>query len=192
MTEFWDFDENVNFSPINGYKVLNVYPDAAAAAKILNELKFITYRAFMSIRNTENITPEIVLLLNTPFRLQEMQLEAFQGRVLFEGLNKPRDVYTKQNVIPIGKDGNLRAKYRVIFLTIRYKNKNLKKIKNILPLLSHELTHTALNHVKWRDDDHGKHFNEIDKMILKHLRLKRINDNYIFQKFFRGYYRNNL
>jgi hypothetical protein len=37
--------------------------------------------------------------------------------------------------------------------------------------LSHELAHTALNHVKWRDDDHGRHFNEIDKLILKHLRL---------------------
>lgn len=171
MKEFWNFDENVNFSTIKGYKVLNVYQDTEAAAKILNELKFITYRAFMSIHNTENITSEIQLLLNTPFRLQEMQLEEFQGNVLFEGLNKPKRVYTKQNVTPIGKDGNLRATYRVIFLTIRNNTGNIKQIKNILPLLSHELAHTALNHVKWRDDDHGKHFDKIDKMILKHLRL---------------------
>lgn len=171
MKEFWDFDENVNFSTINGYKVLNVYRDAAEAAKMLNKLKFITYKAFMSIHSTENITPEIDLLLNTPFRLQEMQLEEFQGDVLFEGLNKPRKVYAKQNVVGIGKDGNLRAAHRVIFLTIRNDTGNIKKIKNILPLLSHELTHTALNHVKWRDNDHGKDFNKIDKMILKHLRL---------------------
>ena len=51
------------------------------------------------------------------------------------------------------------------------KNGKLKKIENILPLLSHELTHTALNHVKWRDDDHGRPFNSLDKLILKHLKL---------------------
>ena len=70
----------------------------------------------------------------------------------------------------MGKDSNLRATYRVIFLTIRNKNKKLKKITSILPLLSHELTHTALNHVRWRDDDHGEHFDIIDKLILKHLK----------------------
>jgi hypothetical protein len=125
----------------------------------------------MSIHNTESITPEIDLLLNTPFRLQEMQLKKFQGNVLFEGLNKPKKIYAKQNAIPIGKDGILRATHRVIFLTIRNNTGNIKQIKNILPLLSHELTHTALNHVKWRDDDHGRHFDKIDKTILKHLRL---------------------
>lgn len=171
MKEFWDFNENINFSIVNGYKVLNVYPDTRGASKLLDDLKFITYRSFMSIYTSENLTPEIELLLKTPFRLQEMQLEKFQGDVLFEGLNKPKGVYTKKNAQILGKDGKLRATYRVIFLTIRNKNKNLKKIKTILPLLSHELAHTALNHVKWRDDDHGRHFNEIDKLILKHLRL---------------------
>lgn len=171
MKEFWDFDENVNFSIVNGYKVLNVYPDAKNAAKILKDLKFIVYRAFMSIYQNEEPTPEMLLLLNTPFRLQEMQLEKFQGDVLFEGLNKPKGVHVKKLASKIGKDGNLRATYRVIFLTIRNKNKKIKKIENILPLLSHELAHTALNHVKWRDDDHGKYFDYIDKLILKHLKF---------------------
>lgn len=170
MKEFWDFDENVNFSIVNGYKVLNVYPDSKNAAKVLKDLKFIVYRAFMSIYQNEEPTPEMLLLLNTPFRLQEMQLEKFQGDVLFEGLNKPKGVHAKKLASKIGKDGNLRATYRVIFLTIRNKNKKIKKIENILPLLSHELAHTALNHVKWRDDDHGKYFDYIDKLILKHLR----------------------
>lgn len=171
MKEFWDFNENVNFSLIKGYKVLNVYKDTSAAAKLLNDLEFITYKAFISIYASENVTPEIKLLLKTPFRLQEMQLEKFQGKVLFEGLNKPKKVHIKKTVQSIGKDRKLRATYRVIFLTIRNKSGKLKKIENILPLLSHELAHTALNHVKWRDDDHGKHFNKIDKLILKHLRL---------------------
>jgi len=170
MKEFWDFNENVNFSIVKGYKVIDVYPDISAAATLLNDLKNITYRTFMSIHSYENVTPEINLLLKTSFRLQEMQLEKFQGDVLFEGLNKPKGVHIKKTAKKIGKDGNLRATYRVIFLTIRNKNGKLKKIERILPLLSHELAHTALNHVKWRDDDHGKHFNEIDKLILKHLR----------------------
>lgn len=170
MKEFWDFNENVNYSLINGYKVLNVYPDTSEAAKLLTDLKFITYRSFMSIYSSENKTPEIELLLKTPFKLQEMQLEDFQGEVLFEGLNKPKGIQTKRTAKIIGKDGKLRAKYRLIFLTIRNKNGQLKKIKNILPLLSHELAHTALNHVKWRDDDHGRRFNKIDKLILKHLK----------------------
>jgi len=171
MKEFWDFNENVNYSIIKGYKVLNVYPDTRAAAKLLNDLKFIAYRSFMSINNTENVTPEMELLLKTPFRLQEMQLENFQGKVLFEGLNKPKRIHSKKTAQNVGKDGKLRATYRVIFLTIRNKSGKLKKIENILPLLAHELAHTALNHVKWIDDNHGKHFNKIDKLILKHLRL---------------------
>ena len=170
MKEFWDFNENVNYSIINGYKVINIYPDTSAAAKLLNDLKFITYKSFTSIHNSENVTPEINLLLKTSFRLQEMQLEQFQGNVLFEGLNKPKGVHTKKFASKMGKDSNLRATYRVIFLTIRNKNKKLKKITSILPLLSHELTHTALNHVRWRDDDHGEHFDIIDKLILKHLK----------------------
>lgn len=170
MKEFWDFDENVNFSIIKGYKVLNVYPDTRDAAKLLDDLKSVTYRSFMSIHATENVTPEIELLLKTPFRLQEMQLENFQGNDTFEGLNKPKGVHIKKTAQNLGKDGKLRATYRVIFLTIRYKSGKLKKIQNILPLLSHELTHTALNHVKWRDDDHGKNFDKMDKLILKHLR----------------------
>ena len=171
MKEFWDFNENKNYSMVEGYKVLDMYHDKNDASKLLNKLKSIVYKSFMSIRLTENITPEIRLLLTTPFRLQEMQLEESQGDVIFEGINKPKDVYTKKGARHIGKDKNLRAKYRVIFLTIRYKNGKIKKINDILRLLSHELAHTALNHVRWRDNDHGESFDILDKMILKHLRL---------------------
>ena len=171
MKEFWDFNENKNYSTIGGYKVLDMYGDKTDASKLLKKLKSIISKSFMSIQFTENITPEIRLLLTTPFRLQEMQLEESQGDVIFEGINKPKDVYTKKGARYIGEDKNLRAKHRIIFLTIRYKNGKIKKIKNILRLLSHELAHTALNHVRWRDDDHGKSFDKLDKMILKHLRL---------------------
>ena len=132
MKEFWDFDEKINFSKVKGYKVIDVYPDAREAAKLLNELKFITFRSVMSIHASEHLTPEIELLLKTPFRLQEMQLEKFQGTVLFEGLNKPKGVHTKKTAQNLGKDGKLRATYRVIFLTIRNKNGKLKKIEKPL------------------------------------------------------------
>ena len=171
MKEFWDFNENVNFSMVRGYKVLNIYTNLADAAKLLNLLEFTIHKSLMNIRRTEKITPEINLLLTTPFKLQEMQLEELQGSVIFEGLNKPKEIYTDKGSRSIGKDGNLRATYRDIFLTIRNKSGKIRKIKNILPLLSHELAHTALNHVRWRDDDHGRTFNVLDKMILKHLRL---------------------
>ena len=88
MKEFWDFNENVNFSMVRGYKVLNIYTNLADAAKLLNVLEFTIHKSLMSIRRTEKITAEINLLLTTPFKLQEMQLEELQGSVIFEGLNK--------------------------------------------------------------------------------------------------------
>ena len=92
-----------------------------------------------------------------------------QGSIKFEGLNKPKGVYIS-NKMNIGEDKNLRASYRLIFLTLRDENGNIKKIKNLRKLIAHELTHTALNHVRWREDDHDTKFNRYNKIILKHLK----------------------
>jgi hypothetical protein len=113
------------------------------------------------------ITQEVELLINTPFILQEMQLNKDQLLIKFEGLNKPKDVYvTNEN--SIGPDKNLRASYRVIFLSLR-ENGKLKTIKSLKSLIAHELTHTALNHVQWRDDDHGPEFKIMYNIILRNM-----------------------
>ena len=83
----WDFDVNKNYVNINGYKVLN-YPDSIKAADLLEKINILILSAFISIELNEKRTPEINLLLSTPFYLQEMQLPEDQGDIIFEGLNK--------------------------------------------------------------------------------------------------------
>ena len=164
--ELWDFDENKNYIYILGFKVLN-YPDAIKAAHLLQSVKGLIFNCFMSILRNEMITPEVELLVNTPFLLQEMQLEKDQLIIKFDGLNKPKNIHVT-NEISIGPDKNLRAQYRIIFLTLR-KNGKLQPIKYLKNLIAHELTHTALNHVRWRDDDHNGKFNVIYKTILRNM-----------------------
>ena len=164
--ELWDFDENKNYIHILGFKVLN-YPDAIKAAYLLQSVKGLIFNCFMSILHNEMITPEIELLINTPFLLQEMQLEKDQLIIKFDGLNKPKNIHVT-NEISIGPDKNLRAQYRTIFLTLR-KNGKLKTITSLKNLIAHELTHTALNHVQWRNDDHGPEFKIMYNIIFRNL-----------------------
>lgn len=174
MKHFWDFNENKNFKMVRGYKVLKVYKDHVLASKILKKIDSIIKKSFKlmkKIKMKNDLHNEMIkLLINTKFKLQEMQLIKDQGKFKFNGLNKPKNIYNS-NGINIGKDKKLRAHNRLIFLTLRNNNGKLKSIKKILPLVSHELTHTALNHVRWRDDDHGKPFDKFNKLILKNLRL---------------------
>ena len=98
-----------------------------------------------------------------------MQLPKDQGTIVFEGLNKPKNVGFVSKEDSIGIDGKLRAKNRLIFIQLRKDNNNLKTIKEIAVLIAHELAHTAMNHVTWRDDDHDKNFKKVNKIILKHI-----------------------
>ena len=164
--ELWDFDENKNYINIFGFKVLD-YKDSLKAATLLQNIKNLILNCFASILKYEMLTPEVELLLNTPFVLQEMQLEKDQLIIKFDGLNKPKNVHVT-NEINIGPDKNLRAQYRIIFLTLR-KNGKLITIKSLKSLIAHELTHTALNHVQWRNDDHGPEFKIMYEIIMKHI-----------------------
>jgi len=165
----WDFNENKNYIKIENYKVLNL-PDAEKAAKLLNDIDLLILKCFISLKFKEKHTPEIKILLQTPYILQEMQLIKDQGSIKFEGLNKPKEVkYTSKQ--SVGEDGKLRAKYRKIFLTIRNESGKLKTIRQLKNLIAHELTHTALNHVRWREDDHDEKFTYYNKLILRHLLL---------------------
>ena len=165
----WDFDEKKNYIKVGKYKVLNV-ENPKEAADLLDKINLLILRTFLSIAYYEEITPEINLLLETPYILQEMQFIKDQGSIKFEGLNKPKGV-KKSGSISIGLDGKLRARYRKIFLTLRNKNGTIKNINQLKTLISHELTHTALNHVTWRYNNHGKDFNKFNKLILRHFTL---------------------
>ena len=165
----WDFDENKNYIKVDNYKVLNL-KDADKASKLLNDIDTLILRTLISIQFKEKRTPELNILLQTPYVLQEMQLIKDQGTIKFEGLNKPKEVKRTQE-INVGEDGKLRAKYRKIFLTLRNENGKLKTLKQLKSLIAHELTHTALNHVRWREDDHDEKFNFYNKLILRYLLL---------------------
>jgi hypothetical protein len=165
-SELWDFDEDTNYIFSNGFKVLK-YPDYFKASLLLRRIVNLIKRCFESIIENVMITPEIELLLTTRFYLQEMQLKENQRKIKFEGLNKPKNIYLS-NDIEIGPDKNLRAEHRIIFLTLR-KNGKLQPIKYLKSLIAHELAHTALNHVRWRDDDHTGKFNVIYQIILRNM-----------------------
>ncbi len=79
-----------------------------------------------------------------------------------DGLMKPKMRYHDDNAIPIGKDGRGRALYRDMFLNL---NKSESSLKN---LVIHELAHSMANHIRWREDDHGKDFIECENFIKRH------------------------
>lgn len=157
----WDFNEDKNYIQIGKYKVLDK-KDAMAAAILLGNIEAAIKKIFkkLNIFNTD----EINLLLSTPFKLQEMQELRDQGNIKFEGLNKPKGV-TRTRGTKIGEDGSLRAESRLIFLTLRDTNGKLKKINQLYSLIAHELSHTALNHVTWRDDNHPEKFLRMHNLL---------------------------
>lgn len=166
----WDFNEKKNYITKGNYTVLDLQ-DSGAASKLLSDIDIEIKNCFISIKDKERPTPEINILLKTPYILQEMQLIKDQGSIKFEGLNKPKCVTIRASEPRVGEDGKLRAAYRKIFLTLRNENSQLKNIKQLKNLIAHELTHTATNHVNWREDDHDKKFNRYNKLILRHLLL---------------------
>ena len=85
----------------------------------------------------------------------------------FRGLNKPMDRYINPKVPFIGKDENLRSKWRHIFLQLPNDNKDLSEDKELQDLVIHEVAHTAANHQRWRNDDHGNDFHMYEDIIKK-------------------------
>ena len=166
MRSVWDFNETKNYTNVNNYKVL-ISPLAESASILLEQLDAIVRMLQYKIKITEvNMYDKYLdLLSRTPHILQEMQLHKDQGSIIFNGLNKPKDVHQTRD-IPIGDDKRLRARYRKIFLTLKHGNGRLKTVNEMKSLLAHELTHTALNHVTWKDDNHSKLFKEYNKIIL--------------------------
>lgn len=169
--EFWDFDENKNYINVNihdkNYKVINKYRDYYIAALILNYINDIIVSIckyfeinYYRYSNKDKLYIKCFLQIHPHNHLlSEMQL-----KTPFNGINKPRNIHIT-NQENIGKDGNLRAGYRHIFLTLRDYNGNFNNIDIIMKLVIHEIAHTMCNHVKWRDDDHNDDFKNAEKII---------------------------
>tara|TARA_B100001094_G_scaffold193577_1_gene187498 strand:- start:780 stop:1325 length:546 start_codon:yes stop_codon:yes gene_type:complete len=171
VKEFWDFNEHINYTIVNingrNYKVIKKFKDYYYASLILDYIyKYILLICNYFKINYRNYSHYEQKLINcfleihpNNYLLSEMQLGT-----PFNGLNKPKKVYTstKEN---IGKDGKLRAKYRDVFLTLRNDSGKFNNEKIIMKLVIHEITHTMCNHVTWRNDDHGKDFQHAEKLI---------------------------
>lgn len=74
----------------------------------------------------------------------------------FRGLNKPMERYLSDEP-PIGKDHNLRSRFRQIYFDLG--------TRDLKSLVIHELAHTAANHQRWRMDDHGTDFKKYESLI---------------------------
>ena len=170
--EFWDFDENINYTTVNiqgkNYKVINNFPDYYSAALILNHIHniiieicvYLKINYYKYSKNDHKIIDCFLDIHPNNYLLSEMQL----GNN-FYGLNKPKNLYYS-NKSPIGKDKNLRAGYRHVFITLRNKNGKFNDKKTIMKLVIHEIAHTMCNHVTWRDDDHGNDFKYAERLIM--------------------------
>lgn len=172
--EFWDFDENINYIIVkddetnSSYKVLNIHKNFKKSAEYLIYFKKIIYlmciylylnKYIYDIKDHSAIECFLDIHFYKQYLLSEMQIGT-----QFNGINKPRQLY-KTKLKPIGDDGSDRATYRHIFLTLRHSNGKFKTIKPLIDLLIHELTHTMCNHIRWRNDDHGKDFIKYEKLL---------------------------
>ena len=83
----------------------------------------------------------------------------------FKGLNKPMERYINEHAPLIGKDENLRSKWRHVFLKLSNDYKTLDQDIPLTNLVIHELAHTAANHQQWRNDDHGEDFKLYENII---------------------------
>jgi len=169
--EFWDFDENKNFTIIkvnnNSYKVINKWSNHIEAANILDSIHNIINKMCLylienyfkySKKDRIAITCFLDIHLNN-YKLSEMQLNTN-----FNGINKPRDIFLSHDE-ELGSDGKYRAKWRHVFLTLRKKNGEFRTGGNIMNLVIHEITHTMCNHIRWRDDDHNEDFKYYEKFL---------------------------
>ena len=169
--EFWDFDENINFTVINinnnSYKVINKWKNYNEAGIILDKIHQIIYEMCLYLNlnyyrysNKDKIAIKCFCDIHpNNYKLSEMQLNTD-----FNGINKPRELYLSSDA-PLGSDKKHRAKWRHVFLTLRKRNGEFKSFNTIMRLVIHEIAHTMCNHIRWRDDDHNEDFEYYEKLL---------------------------
>lgn len=160
----WNFDEKTNYTTVYyrglPYKVLDFPNKNIIARRLYQTQVFIENLCIKVYKNLNKVNSplkemSIVFLSIHPdyYYLQEMQLGT-----QFEGMNKPKNVHRNNYLPSLGKDKNLKAGHRVIFLNLIKENGKIKTFKELIPLIIHEITHTGCNHVTWRDDNHHDDF----------------------------------
>lgn len=167
MEPDWDFDESGAYYSILyrdrfPYKVLNTHNPKTKklVADKLHRMRLIIDRLVGDIKKSGMRSDCVDVFLD--IHTDNYLLSEIRKDTGFSGLNKPREVI-KTNLPPVGPDKNLRASWRDVFLTINTKTPNITKEE--LELLVHEIAHTMANHVTWRDDDHGRDFQECEETI---------------------------
>jgi len=187
----WDFDESVlkNVKAIDGYNYLvNNNENVKKLIQVRNKVNKVCghihnnirtfpqeaqdgLRLFVSIHGELSTNNTEVL---DPFRNRWIQNNGVTSRVLygeipkgtmFNGLNKPKQRHVNKRAPVIGKDKYLRSKYRHLFFKIPSRNQNIENNTEFKDLVVHELAHTAANHQRWRNDDHGYDFNLYESII---------------------------
>jgi hypothetical protein len=169
MKPYWDFNEEDNYVVINGYKVLDKQ-DSEMSSKLLKSVDKYVQKKLERLHKTLTSYPDdtidgLSILLGTPCFFQEIQNGTNKWPVPFDGLNKPKEISSNKKAKNVGRDKKLRAGYRIIFLKLRDNNDKLKTLNELKPLILHEITHTACNHVKYREDDHGDDFTKYESII---------------------------
>jgi hypothetical protein len=164
----WDFPEKTGMRLYKGAHVHRI-PDSSAreAYTRLQVLIKYTHNIIAKLENNHPRDPGVELLKRyhkgSMCDIREMPPVA---QLHFKGINKPKGVHVT-NEHPVGKDNNLRAKKRVIFVELRNINTgNWIPMDKVVDTLVHELAHTYCNHVVWREDDHGKDFKIAKRKIL--------------------------
>tara|TARA_B100001123_G_C15012765_1_gene908228 strand:+ start:88 stop:684 length:597 start_codon:yes stop_codon:yes gene_type:complete len=170
---FWDLEEQKGYkkikSRVNGrrYRVLNQSRQQEASdnlGMVQDRIDGITniLRTYPCLWFGTRVHDGIEVFLNIHGGNYDL-IEMPEG-THFDGLNKPRNVSNYGNrVASVGPDGTKRARDRLIYLQLRkqYFGKNsdsFRSNKSLMNLVIHEISHTAANHVTWREDDHGADF----------------------------------
>lgn len=164
---FWDLEEIRNYKAVNSllykskYNIVSHYKNKGKAIVIFTMIDNFIRRCVSSIRKHFNSIPsnlkdgfKVFLDIHpNKHRLFELPVNS-----QFIGLNKPKNIAINNRLPSVGKDGLLKANSRNIFIKIRNNNGTFMPIDNIFETVIHELVHTAANHVKWRNNDHGYDF----------------------------------
>lgn len=164
---FWDIDEYADYVKIKStnsnkyYNIISSYKNKKQAVILLSSIDLFIKEIARHIKNNFDSIPDrlkpgmLVFLEIHPNRHKLFELPVDSE---FYGLNKPKNVAVDLRLPKIGKDGFLKAEKRYIFFKLRYPDGSFIPMEALQELVVHEIAHTAANHVRWRNDDHGKDY----------------------------------
>lgn len=162
-------------TPFDKYKV-QAFGSVGSKRKVAREFDKIVAKVISITSNIDffkhnlSLTPKHIaglqLLKDMHGRNENMfNYVEIQPGTGFHGVNYPFGVQEHSKQPPIGKDKHLRAKRRIVFLTIRKSANVMQSDTFIRKLVIHELAHTIANHVLYRPDDHGQDFKDAEALL---------------------------